>query len=231
MKKAIFLVVLIASGLVMVHFGVQKVSALSTNTPALFTLFALFSGWNSTQPPGSFNPCSPSGTPTCNPALTQFRGVAFFATIKAVSGDFDHTFALYSAGTNPSTVSPSDCASMSNGCIKTTGCVGTGAGCLATTTLSYSPTLPVEGSYNGTGTIQYFCTFHPTTMHGTITLYKNPDVDGDHRVDIVDLATVAIAYGSTPVSANWNSAADINNDGRVNILDLAFVAFYYGTTL
>ncbi len=68
-------------------------------------------------------------------------------------------------------------------------------------------------------------------MHGTITLYKNPDVDGDHRVDIVDLATVAIAYGSTPVSANWNSAADINNDGRVNILDLAFVAFYYGTTL
>jgi len=68
-------------------------------------------------------------------------------------------------------------------------------------------------------------------MHGTITLYKDPDVDHNHIVNVVDLATVAIAFGSTPTSANWNAAADINNDGKVNVLDLAFVAFYYGTTL
>jgi len=231
-KKALLLVALMVSGLVIVHFGLRKVSALSTTTPSQFTLFALLSGWNSTLPPGSITPCSPSGTPTCNPALTQFRGVLFTATLKAVSGDFNHIFALYKAGTNPNTVTETDCTPpVTNGCIKATGCIGTGTGCLATWTLSYNATIPVEGSYNGTGTIQYFCTIHPTQMHGSITLYKDPDVDHNHIVNVVDLATVAIAYGSTPTSANWNSAADINNDGKVDVLDLAFVAFYYGTTL
>jgi len=231
MKKAILLVALIASGLVIVHFGLREVSA-STTTPAQFALFALFSGWNSTLPPGSVTPCSPSGTGTCNPALTQFRAVVFSATIRAVSGDFDHIFALYRATTDPNTVSQSDCTPpVSNGCIKATGCVGTGTGCLATRMLSYNATLPVEGSFNGTGTIQYFCTIHPTLMHGSITLYKDPDVDRNHTVDVVDLATVALAYGSVPGIANWNAAADINNDGKVNVLDLAFVAIYYGSSL
>jgi len=233
LKKAIFLVALIASGLVLVHFGLKQVAAVSaTTTPAQFTLFALFSGWNSTLPPGSVNPCTPNGTGTCNPALTEFRGVIFFATIKAVSGDFDHIFALYRAGTDPNTVLQSDCTPpVSNGCIKATGCVGTGPGCVLTRTLSYNATIPVEGSFNGTGTIQYFCTIHPTLMHGSIALYKDPDVDRNHTVDVVDLATVALAYGSTPGSANWNAVADINNDGKVNVLDLAFVAIYYGSSL
>ena len=68
-------------------------------------------------------------------------------------------------------------------------------------------------------------------MHGSIALYKDPDVDRNHTVDVVDLATVALAYGSTPGSANWNAVADINNDGKVNVLDLAFVAIYYGSSL
>lgn len=234
MKKALLLILLITSGLVLVHFGLKKGNAISpaTNTPAQFTLFALFSGWNSTLPPGSVTPCSPSGTGTCNPSLTEFRGVAFFATIRAVSGDFDHIFALYRAGTDPNTVSQSDCTPpLMNGCIKSSGCVGTGTGCVASRTLSYNATIPVEGSFNGTGTILYFCTIHPTLMHGSITLYKDPDVDRNHTVDVVDLATVAIAYGSTPTSPNWNAAADINNDGKVNVLDLAFVAIYYGSSL
>jgi hypothetical protein len=97
--------------------------------------------------------------------------------------------------------------------------------------LSYNATIPVEGSFNGPATLDYFCTIHPTLMHGTITLYKDPDVDRNHTVDVVDLATVAIAYSSTPTSPNWNAAADINNDGVVNVLDLAFVAINYGGIL
>jgi Dockerin type I domain len=249
-KKALFLVALMISGLVIVHFGLKKIPVtpvttpgLSTitpstitpsmgTTPALFTLFALFSGWNSTLPAGSTTPCSPSGTPTCNPAMTQFRDVLFTATLKGVTGDFGHIFALYRAGTDPNTVAETDCTPpVSNGCIKASGCVGTGTGCLATRTLSYNATIPVEGSFNGTATLDYFCTIHPTLMHGTITLYKSPDVDHNHQVNVVDLATVAIAFGSTPTSSNWNAAADINNDGKVNVLDLAFVAIYYGSSL
>jgi hypothetical protein len=248
LKKALLLIALMISGMVIVHFGLRKVPAppstseqpnfapditpaFSTPTPAQFTMFALFSGWNSTLPPGTATPCSPSGTATCNPALTQFRGVLFTATLKGFSGDFNHIFALYKAGTDSNTVNQMDCTPpLTNGCIKASGCVG-GTGCVATRTFSYNATIPVEGSNNGTATLDYFCIIHPTMMHGTITLYKDPDVDHNHTVNVVDLATVAIAFGSTPTSANWNAAADINNDGTVNVLDLAFVAFYYGTTL
>src|SRR2546426_1284992 len=54
------------------------------------------------------------------------------------------------------------------------------------------------------------------------------DVNGDCKVSVVDLATVALAYGSKPGSPNWNPNADVTGDGIVNIIDLATVAINYG---
>jgi len=50
------------------------------------------------------------------------------------------------------------------------------------------------------------------------------DVNGDLKVDIRDLQIVAVAFGSTPSSSNWNPYADVNGDGRVDIRDVALVA-------
>ena len=46
------------------------------------------------------------------------------------------------------------------------------------------------------------------------------DINGDDRVDILDLIAARNAMGSHPGDSNWNSWADVNNDGVVNILDL-----------
>jgi len=55
------------------------------------------------------------------------------------------------------------------------------------------------------------------------------DVNGDGKVDIIDLSTVGSVFGTTRGSANWNVAADLNNDGVIDITDLATVASHFGS--
>jgi hypothetical protein len=66
--------------------------------------------------------------------------------------------------------------------------------------------------------------------YGPFTIFFLGDLDRDCRVDIVDVATVAFAFGSTPSSPSWNPYADLNNDGTVNIVDVATAAFHFGQT-
>ena len=49
------------------------------------------------------------------------------------------------------------------------------------------------------------------------------DVDGDGQITVIDLAIVALFYG-TQVPAGMSLPADVNTDGIVNILDLTAVA-------
>jgi len=49
------------------------------------------------------------------------------------------------------------------------------------------------------------------------------DVNGDGRVDMRDVALVAMALGSRPGQPRWNPAADLNHDGRVDLRDLVIV--------
>ena len=49
------------------------------------------------------------------------------------------------------------------------------------------------------------------------------DVNGDEQVNVIDLAIVALFYG-TQVPVGFNLPADVNADGTVNILDLTAVA-------
>jgi len=59
----------------------------------------------------------------------------------------------------------------------------------------------------------------------------NGDINGDSRVDILDLATVGLAFGSKPGDGRWNPNADVTGDGRVDIFDLATVGLNYGRSL
>ncbi len=56
------------------------------------------------------------------------------------------------------------------------------------------------------------------------------DVNKDFSIDLIDLATMAVAYDSTPSSTNWSPESDITNNNIVDILDLALAASNYGRT-
>jgi len=54
------------------------------------------------------------------------------------------------------------------------------------------------------------------------------DVNGDGQVNIVDIAQVAVAFGTKPGDPKWSPNADINNDNVTNILDISTVAVHFG---
>lgn len=54
------------------------------------------------------------------------------------------------------------------------------------------------------------------------------DVNLDDKVDIFDLASVGLSYGTKPGDQYWNENADLNNDKEINIFDLATVGLNYG---
>ena len=54
------------------------------------------------------------------------------------------------------------------------------------------------------------------------------DVVPDCKVDIIDIATVALAFGSTPGSPHWNLYSDLEDNGIVNIIDVATAAINFG---
>lgn len=60
---------------------------------------------------------------------------------------------------------------------------------------------------------------------------RNPDLNADRKVDIIDLATVALAFGSTSGSQGWNPAADLDMNGIVDVIDLATVASDFKATV
>ena len=84
-----------------------------------------------------------------------------------------------------------------------------------TTTTTYTAT-DVEGETNSlTFTIEVI---------EDITQPENPlDVDGDGEITVIDLAIVAMFYG-TQVPIGINLPADVNSDNVVNLLDLTAVA-------
>jgi len=54
------------------------------------------------------------------------------------------------------------------------------------------------------------------------------DLNCDGKVNIMDIAAAAKAFGSYLCHPRWNPDADINNDFKVDIKDLAFIAKRFG---
>jgi hypothetical protein len=57
------------------------------------------------------------------------------------------------------------------------------------------------------------------------------DINRDGKVDILDIAIVAKAFGTKPGDERWNSFADLDGNKKINILDIAKVARDYGRTI
>ena len=54
------------------------------------------------------------------------------------------------------------------------------------------------------------------------------DLNNDGLIDIVDIVTVALAFGSKPGDPNWNPIVDLNQDGIMDIVDVVMVAIHFG---
>lgn len=57
-----------------------------------------------------------------------------------------------------------------------------------------------------------------------------PDINADGKIDILDIAIVAKAFGSKLGEINWNEKADIDKNGVINILDISLVAKQFGVS-
>jgi len=65
---------------------------------------------------------------------------------------------------------------------------------------------------------------------GQFSVRMQGDVNGDCRVDIVDLSTIGAKFGLQSSDPRYLSAADLNNDGITNIVDLVLTAGKFGQT-
>jgi hypothetical protein len=69
------------------------------------------------------------------------------------------------------------------------------------------------------------------TQSGGIIIVTIPgDVNGDRKVDAIDLNDLKKAYGSTYGLPAWNSNCDVNGDNKVDVLDLFLQSKNYGKT-
>jgi len=49
------------------------------------------------------------------------------------------------------------------------------------------------------------------------------DLNGDGRVNIMDMAMIGQHWGETPESEGWDPAMDLNNDGVINVGDMVII--------
>jgi len=175
------------------------------------TLAADASGWNySITNPASVNPLISSAR--------LFIGQPFTATVKWEN--LIHNLAIYAPGTPITAVNPLQPCNTTPGCITQSLDVDTS---FRETTLTYT--------FASFGLYEYYCEYHPDTMHGQVRVLKSLDISGDGSINIIDLARVGAAFGSTPASTAWDPDADLNFDNVINIIDLAVVAANFGRTL
>ena len=65
-------------------------------------------------------------------------------------------------------------------------------------------------------------------VDGTIKVRFVGDLNGDGKVDMMDLREIAEAFASYPGHPKWNPDADINQDGKVDMRDIRLAAKNFG---
>lgn len=84
-------------------------------------------------------------------------------------------------------------------------------------------------------------TIHASTSYGEKTAKAtaiftigsqagSADINGDGKVNIIDLTIVALAFGSHPGHPRWNPLCDLDGNNLINIVDLMLVAREYKVT-
>jgi len=93
---------------------------------------------------------------------------------------------------------------------------------------------PPDEDSDKIGDDPYFINENNTDRYPLIYPYgfvPNPDVNDDEIVNILDISTVAMAFGCKPGDLRWNPIVDMDLNETINILDLSTVAMDYGKTV
>jgi ABC-type transport system substrate-binding protein len=77
-------------------------------------------------------------------------------------------------------------------------------------------------------------TGHVVTQNSHVKVTVAGDLNGDWKVNILDITPIAIRFGAVRGDANspplpkYDAVADLNHDGKINILDIVQVALVFG---
>jgi len=86
-----------------------------------------------------------------------------------------------------------------------------------------------EGRYNVTLEVMDEA-YLRASISNMINVTYRTDLNKDLEVNIMDIALVAKAYGTTSEDPDWDSIADLDDNGIIDIRDIATVAKDYGKT-
>jgi len=98
--------------------------------------------------------------------------------------------------------------------------------------------------YPGTGSLRFILkiptssgalasTCQVSFLFGNVLCFisKNPDLNGNEVVDILDVSIVFKAFGSFAGSPLYNAAADLDGDGIISITDAGIIAADFGARI
>jgi rhodanese-related sulfurtransferase len=100
---------------------------------------------------------------------------------------------------------------------------------LTFTDANYTDTLCLKARSSGRYSAASVSFLSSTPVNMSLSILG--DVDGNGKVNIIDIATMARAYCSHPGDPRWNPCLDLDDDGHIGILDIAKSARNYGKTV
>lgn len=65
-------------------------------------------------------------------------------------------------------------------------------------------------------------------VNGIVQISIQGDIDGDGKVNILDISKAAVAFQAKLGDQKWNANADMDENGTINIVDISAIAKEYG---
>jgi hypothetical protein len=99
--------------------------------------------------------------------------------------------------------------------------------------VTFSGNVTVKVSYSLNKLVVYARDLEGNVGFSLVTFRVNflGDLDGNGKVNIIDITIVAKAFGSKSGDSNWDASADLDKNGTINIVDVTIVAKDYGKTV
>jgi len=72
------------------------------------------------------------------------------------------------------------------------------------------------------------CSINASTDTASCVVSRDPDVDHDGVISLLDVSQVFLAYGSSTGDARYNPSLDLYGYGTVNLFDASLAAIDYG---